>query len=182
MNGPAPTPTGVNEMAEEISDAAVIERSWRDPERFSMIFDRYFRQIHRYVASRLGHSAADDVAAETFLVAFDQRERYDLAQPRARAWLYGIASNLIGRHRRAEVRLYRALARSAVEGDDLGHADQVAERVSAEQMHARLAEGLIGLSEGDRHVLLLVACAQLDYQEVALALGIPTGTVGWAHG
>jgi RNA polymerase sigma-70 factor (ECF subfamily) len=47
-----------------------------------MIFDRYYPQIHRYVASRLGPTAADDVAADTFLAAFDQRRRYDLTGPR----------------------------------------------------------------------------------------------------
>ncbi|HEY7486153.1 MAG TPA: RNA polymerase sigma factor [Streptosporangiaceae bacterium] len=165
-------------MAEQISDAEVIEKSRREPECFAVIFDRYFQQIHRYVASRIGLAAADDVAAETFLAAFDQRARYDLARPVARAWLYGIATHLIGRHRRAEMRMYRALARSAVDGDDGGHADRVAERISAEQLQPQLAAGLIELSEGDRNVLLLIACGQLGYDEVALALDIPAGTVG----
>ncbi|MFI6502037.1 hypothetical protein [Nonomuraea typhae] len=48
------------------------------------------------------------MAAETFLAAFDQRDRYDLSCPQARPWLYGIATNLIGRHRRGEIRFYRA--------------------------------------------------------------------------
>lgn len=34
---------------------------------FSPILDRYFGQVHGYVARRLGDSLADDVAAETFL-------------------------------------------------------------------------------------------------------------------
>ncbi|MGI8329985.1 RNA polymerase sigma factor [Actinomadura scrupuli] len=165
-------------MADEPSDADVIGRSRHEPEHFAVIFDRYFPRIHRYVASRLGHSAADDVAAETFLAAFDQRDRYDLARPEARAWLYGIATHLIGRHWRAEERMYRALERSGVDGDAGCHADRVAERISAEQMQPRLAAGLAGLAQGDRDVLLLVACGQLAYDEVALALGIPAGTVG----
>jgi RNA polymerase sigma-70 factor (ECF subfamily) len=45
-------------------------------------------------------------------------------------------------------------------------------------MQPRLAAGLARLSAGDRDVLLLVACAQLSYEEVAAALGIPQGTVG----
>jgi RNA polymerase sigma factor (sigma-70 family) len=173
-----PPPTGVAWMPDETSDADVIEKSRREPERFAVIFDRYFPQIHRYVASRLGHSAADDVAAETFLTAFDRRGRYDLGRPKASAWLYGIATHLIGRHWRAEERMYRALERSGVDGDDGGHADRVADRVSAEQMQPQLAAGLAGLSQGDRDALLLTACGQLSYDEVALALDIPAGTVG----
>jgi len=160
------------------SDADVIKESLREPERFAVLFDRYFAQIHRYAAARLGHSPADDVAAETFLAAFDKRSRYDLDRPVARAWLYGIATHLIGRHWRSEVRLYRALSRTSFDGPDSGHADQVADRVSAQQLQPQLAAGLAALSSDDRDVLLLIACAQLSYDEVALALGIPSGTVG----
>jgi DNA-directed RNA polymerase specialized sigma24 family protein len=63
-------------------------------------------EIHGYVARRLGASLAEDVASETFLIAFDRRRRYDVAYPSARPWLYEIASNLVARHRRAEVRRY----------------------------------------------------------------------------
>ncbi|WP_116023192.1 RNA polymerase sigma factor [Thermomonospora umbrina] len=170
-----PTPLLV---AEGLTDASIIERSRREPERFSMIFDRYFTAIHRYASARLGPAAADDVAAETFLAAFDRRHRYDLAHPEARAWLYGIATNLIGRHRRSEVRLYRALSRSTTREDTGDHAARVADRVSAQRIGPDLARGLAGLSKGDRDALLLVACAQFSYAEVARALNIPVGTVG----
>ncbi|MEV0383156.1 RNA polymerase sigma factor [Nonomuraea sp. NPDC050643] len=169
-------------LAAEPDDASVIANSRDQPEWFSVIFDRYFTAIHRYAAARLGPGAADDVAAETFLAAFDQRDRYDLTRPEARAWLYGIATNLIGRHRRGELRLYRALSRSAarddVEGRVEGHADRVTDRVTAEQLSPRLARGLESLSRGDRDALMLVACADLSYAEVAFALNIPIGTVG----
>ena len=42
--------------------------------------------------------------ADTFLAAFRQRDRYDLSRTDARPWLYGIATNLVGRHRRSEIR------------------------------------------------------------------------------
>jgi len=176
-----PPGTRVEESAEP-SDSTVIAQSRDDPERFSVIFDRYFTEIHRYIASRLGHGPADDVAAETFLAAFAQRDRYDAAQPRARAWLYGIATNLVRRHRRSEARAYRALARAPADAESGGYADQVADlvadKVSAQQMRPRLAAALAGLPIGDRDVLLLVACGELSYEEVALALDIPTETVG----
>ncbi|MBO2458346.1 RNA polymerase sigma factor [Actinomadura violacea] len=164
-------------MPERTTDASIIERSRREPELFSAIFDRYFAAIHRYAASRIGTAAADDVAAETFLAAFDQRDRYDLAYPEARAWLYGIATNLIGRHRRGEVRLYRTLARTAGR-DEADHADRVTDRVAAEGLSPGLARGLARLSKGDRDALLLVVCAEFSYSEVARALAIPVGTVG----
>jgi RNA polymerase sigma-70 factor (ECF subfamily) len=165
-------------MSEETTDASIIERSRHEPELFSMIFDRYFIAIHRYAASRLGPGAAEDIAADTFLAAFDQRDRYDLAYPEARAWLYGIATNRIGRYRRSEIRLYRALGRSAARDDAGNHADRVADQVTAERLSPDLARGLARLSKGDRDALLLVVCAQFSYAEVAHALAIPIGTVG----
>ncbi|MEU4512203.1 RNA polymerase sigma factor [Nonomuraea wenchangensis] len=176
MHDPSPHPA--LRVAAETSDATVIANSRQEPEWFSVIFDRYFAAIHRYAAARLGPAAADDVAAETFLAGFDQRERYDLTRPDAKAWLYGIATNLIGRHRRDELRLYRALSRSAARDDVEGHADRVADRVSAQQLSPQLARGLRSLSRADRDALMLVACAGLSYAEAAFALGVPIGTVG----
>ncbi|RSN56733.1 MULTISPECIES: RNA polymerase sigma factor [Actinomadura] len=160
------------------TDASIIARSRDEPECFGQIFDRYFPAIHRYAAVRLGHAAADDLAAETFLAAFDRRDRYDTARPDARPWLYGIATNLISRHRRGETRHYRALSRAAGTDGSGDHADRIADRVSAQQLGPDLARGLSGLSRGDRDALLLVACAQLSYLETAAALGIAVGTVG----
>lgn len=161
-----------------MTDAQVIEQSRRHPERFGELFDRHFDTIHRYIHLRLGEQAADDLAAETFLRAFRGRDRYDPGRPSARAWLYGIASNLIADHARNEARRYRALARSAEPTAIDAHDDRVAQRVSAATMQPRLAAGLARLSPGDRAVVLLIACAELTYEEVADALGIPPGTVG----
>lgn len=160
------------------TDAQLIEVSLRRPERFGALFDRHHEAIHRYVHLRLGESAADDIAAETFLRAFRSRTRYDLSRPDARPWLYGIASNLVDGHRRAEARRYRALARSAEVTNVVSHDERVVQRVSAAVLQPRLAAGLAALSPGDRTVLLLVACAQLTYEEIAEALGVPRGTVG----
>jgi DNA-directed RNA polymerase specialized sigma24 family protein len=85
----------------DADDAGVIARSRREPALFAAIFDRHARHIHRYLVRRLGQVVADDVLAETFLIAFGKRGKYD------RPWLHGIATNLAARHRRTEVRELR---------------------------------------------------------------------------
>jgi RNA polymerase sigma factor (sigma-70 family) len=157
------------------TDAALIERSLTEPELFSEVFDRYYAEIHGYVSRRLGSSLADDVASETFLIAFDRRRRYDAAHPSARPWLYGIASNLVSRHHRAELRRYRALARSGV-FDVVDGMEGVAARLDAEALRGRLAVALLEVADPDREVLLLVAWGQLSCEEAARALGIRAGT------
>ncbi|MHA5050005.1 RNA polymerase sigma factor [Streptomyces sp. SD15] len=158
-------------------DAEVVARSLDEPERFASLYDRYAPDIHRYAARRLGTGAADDITAETFLIAFRTRARYDTDRPHARPWLYGIAGNLIGKQRRAEVRALRALARTGHDPVAESWSERADDRVTAQTAHAPLAGALAALSTGDRHVLLLVAWADLTYVEVAEALGIPVGTV-----
>ncbi|MDL4821307.1 RNA polymerase sigma factor [Actinomadura opuntiae] len=157
-------------------DGEIIARSRDEPECFAGVFDRHYGAIHGFAARRLGAGLADDVAAETFLIAFDRRGSYDVARGDARPWLYGIASNLISRHRRAEVRQYRALARAGASDVAEGHAERVAGRLDAQAARGALAAALGSLASGDRDVLLLVAWAQLGVQETAEALGIPAGT------
>ena len=166
--------------ARERDDAAVVARSVHEPDQFAAIYDRYFGEVYRYVAGRLGRDVADDLAAETFLVAFRKRDRFDPALGRVRPWLYGIATILVGQHRRAETRRYRALARAGrrVLGSVESHDDRVVDAVTAERLGRRLAAALADLGHGDRDVLLLVAISELTHQEVALALDIPYGTVG----
>ncbi|MEV0612812.1 RNA polymerase sigma factor [Nonomuraea sp. NPDC050404] len=161
----------------EGDDASHIERSLRESEAFAEVFRRHAAGITRYVARRLGADAADDVVAETFLTAFGQRGRYDLSRPNARPWLYGIATNLMGRHRRAEVHQLRVLERTGIDPVTAPFTDRSDDRVSAESARRRLAGALATLPGGHRDALLLVAWAGLTYPEVAEALNVRVGTV-----
>jgi RNA polymerase sigma factor (sigma-70 family) len=159
------------------ADGRALEASVREPDRFTVIFDRYFGQVHAYVARRLGTDIADDLAAETFLIAFRQRERFDRRNGVVRAWLYGIATNLIRRHRRDEVRAWRALAKVPLPVPASAPEDRITAQVTAQGASRDLAAALATLNAKDREVLLLVALGDLTYDEVAAALGIAYGTV-----
>jgi RNA polymerase sigma factor (sigma-70 family) len=147
-------------------DAEAIAASLSEPRAFVAVFDRHFDAIHGYLRRRVGKEIADELAAETFAQAFEHRKRYDLRRPDARPWLYGIAHNLLRHHYRDEERALRAYARSV----DLNASEPP---VPSSEIATLLAE----LSSDERDVLLLVAWAELEYAEVAEALGIPVGTV-----
>lgn len=159
------------------ADGEVIAASTADPERFAEIFDRHWAAIHRYVAWRLGAEIAEDVAADVFLVAFRNRGRYDRTRQDARPWLYGIATNVIGQHRRAERRRTELLARTEAVWASEPFDDRSDARVTAERLRPRLVSVLSRLSVSDRDLLLLTAWADLSYEETAQALGVPVGTV-----
>ena len=168
---------GQAEAATDADDAAVIQLSRHEPEYFTELFRRHAPYIQRYVVRRLGQDAADDIVAETFLLAFRQRDSYDQTRSDARPWLYGIATNLIGHHRRAEIRQYRALARTGADPVTESFTDRIDDRVSASTASRRLAAALARLSAELRDTLLLVAWGDLSYEETATALGVPVGTV-----
>jgi RNA polymerase sigma factor (sigma-70 family) len=161
----------------DADDATLIQLSRQEPELFTELFRRHAPHIQRYVVRRLGANAADDIVAETFLLAFRQRISYDLTRADARPWLYGIATNLIGRHRRAEIRLYRALARTGADPVTEPFTDRVDDRVSAGHASRQLAAALARLSAKLRDTMLLAAWSDLSYEEIAVALGVPVGTV-----
>ncbi|MER7441585.1 RNA polymerase sigma factor [Micromonospora avicenniae] len=158
------------------SDAELISQAGRSPECFAAVFDRHYRHVYAYAARRLGRDLAEDVASETFLVAFDRRAGYDTTRADARPWLYGIASNLIARQGTAESRRYKMLAQLG-HGDRVdAHDDAVVGRLDATAVRGRLAAALERLPQSVRDVLLLVAWAGLNQNEAAAALDIPPGT------
>ena len=158
-------------------DAALFAASARRPELLADVFDRHAPELLRYLTRRVGPHDAEDLLGDLFVVALERRASFDPAAASARPWLYGIASNLLHRHRRDEVRFLRALARLGDEPAVASFDERVEARVDSAAQSRPLAAALAGLSSGDRDVLLLVAWAGLAQDEVAAALGIPPGTV-----
>ncbi|NJD23871.1 MAG: sigma-70 family RNA polymerase sigma factor [Betaproteobacteria bacterium] len=127
-------------------------------------------RLRRYARALVGDRAgADDLVQDTleraWLRAGQWRPGSDL-----RAWLFGIMHNLrIDQLRRSgPVQLSldeeeHDVATRATQGDAL--------EVMA------LDRALAGLPEEQRAVLLLVAVEEMSYADIAVALGIPVGTV-----
>jgi RNA polymerase sigma factor (sigma-70 family) len=161
---------------DQLSDAKVLQSSLAEPEVFGRIFDRHFDPIRRYLVRRLGVAIGDELAAEVFARAFDLRGRYDESRGEVRAWLFGIAANLIRRHRRDERRRLMALTRVPTDREASEEAE-IDQRLDAGGQGQALVRGLLALSRHDRETLLLFVWGELSYLEVAQALELPIGTV-----
>ena len=158
-------------------DAANIAESLAEPERFAVLYDRYAGQLYRYAGRRLGAADAEDMVAATFLAAFRARGRFDTTRADARPWLFGILTKELAKQHRREGARLRAIARACTDVPEAGHADAVADDVTARAARQPLAKALTVLAPADRSVLLLIAWGDLTYDEVAQALAIPVGTV-----
>ena len=165
-------------MEDARSDAELIARAARQPDVFAVVFDRHFATIHRYLERRVGRDAADELAAEVFRIAFEQRSRFRPLHASALPWLYGLATNLALKRWRGDSRRLRALARlDSGDGELDAGLDGAVDRLTARAARARLLDALAGLPDGDRDVVVLFAWEDLSYEEIASALGIPVGTV-----
>lgn len=152
------------------SDSAAIAASIAEPSTFADVFERHYDIIFAYAAGRLGWSQAADIASETFLVAFATRRKFDEQRGSVRAWLFGIATNLIRNLRRREARRLRILAAQpgAIAQAELGETEVLSTEVRAafEQM-----------TQQQRDIVWLVDVMGLSYVEAAEALAVPLGTV-----
>ena len=154
-------------------DGELIRTSLTTPAAFGGIFESHYRAVDVYCVRRIGGDG-HDVSAATFTEAFRVRERFDTTCSNARPWLYGIASNLLRHHRRRERNRWRAVARSEPTTATTFDADA---RVDAHRLGGRLAGALRATPTRDRDALLLYVWADLTYEQIAEALGIPVGTV-----
>jgi RNA polymerase sigma-70 factor (ECF subfamily) len=129
-------------------------------QNFPSIFEANYGRVHAYAARRVGADAADDVAAETMMIAWRRRDALP-AEPLP--WLYGIARNLVARQHHSAARR-RALHRS-LELERAGPGEEPAGDPA-------LATAWAALRRGDREVLALIAWEELSVHEAATAMGV----------
>jgi RNA polymerase sigma factor (sigma-70 family) len=132
---------------------------------FEELFEEHFDAIYGYLARRVGPDLARDLAAETFTRGYAGRKRFNPRRGEPRAWLFGIANNLLRHHYRDEERRLAAFARVGVPREEAAFDEPP------------VAEALAVLSREERDVLLLFAWAELSYEQIAEALALPVGTV-----
>jgi RNA polymerase sigma-70 factor (ECF subfamily) len=136
---------------------------------FTAVYERHHRQVYAYAVGRVGRQLADEVVAETFLVAW----RRFAALPRGvpLPWLLAVARNVVRERYRDEIRHQAVTAEMrAWTGDAVVDvADGVTER-------AAVLAALAGLSDEDRELLTLVAWQGLAPAEAARVVGCSTGT------
>jgi RNA polymerase sigma-70 factor (ECF subfamily) len=129
--------------------------------RFAALYQARYAAIHAYAARRVGPHAADEIAAETFLVAW---RRWDAIPAEPLPWLYGVARNVVMRHWDQSARQQRTREALDHQRASVGH-------VAEEADDPRLWEAWAQLRPADREVLALVAWEELPVADAARALG-----------
>jgi RNA polymerase sigma-70 factor (ECF subfamily) len=132
------------------------------------LFAAHERRVLAYALRRTPTEAdAEDIAAETFLVAW--RRRADVPDD-ALPWLLGVARRLIANQRRSQRRRVGLFARL------IGQAAEPAGGV-VDSGSGPAQQALARLSTDDQELLRLVAWEELDRRSIGLVLGITPNAV-----
>jgi RNA polymerase sigma factor (sigma-70 family) len=167
-----------HEQAVELDDSVLWSRSRAgDVEAFGLLFERHARTIYNYCFRRVGDWAvAEDLVSIVFLEAWRRRKK-ELPRGKELPWLFGVATNVVRNRRRSERRYAAALRRVPAPDELASFADESAERLDDERLMAQALALLAELPRRDQEVFALCAWSELSYEDAALALGIPVGTV-----
>ena len=145
---------------------------------FAELFERHSSAVYNFCFRRLGDwAAAEDLMAATFLEAWRKRDQVQISVDSLRPWLLGVANNLLRNERRSNRRREAALRRVRL---DLPHEifeEDVAAKIDDEQRMQQILQLLSQMSVQDQEVIALVLWSGLTYDEAAVALAVPVGTV-----
>jgi RNA polymerase sigma-70 factor (ECF subfamily) len=153
-----------------ISDAQLVARArgGADEDAFRLIVERYQAAIRGFLRRLLSgdHGTADDLAQDTFLLAYRKLHSLRNAQGLA-SWLHSIAYRQFLQHVRKHGR-----TRLAEEPPDAGHDPRDA--TDSEWLLPRL---MALVSEPERACLTLAYAAGMSHPEISAVTGLPVGTV-----
>lgn len=162
----------------EPTDAELWQRAASgDNDAFGTLFERHGRLVYNFCFRRTADWAqAEELTSVVFLEAWRRHTDVRLAGSSAAPWLLGVATNVLRNARRAQRRHRAALERLPREHEP-DFSPDIDERLDDERQMATILRVVGTLPRADQEVLALCAWEGLTYEEAALALGTPVGTV-----
>jgi RNA polymerase sigma factor (sigma-70 family) len=165
--------------------AATDQELWQralagSSDAFGLLFERHARAVYTFCFRRSGSwSLAEDLTSDVFLLAWRRRSEvvFTAEAESVLPWLFGVALNLVRNRRRSERRATAAIARLDAAAKEADFSDEVVARLADERRMREVLAVFDRLPVHEQEVLALWAWAELDYEDCALALGVPIGTV-----
>ena len=164
----------------EATDEDLLERARSgDSRAFDLFLRRHSGRVFRWMVRAAGESDAEDLTQEIFLKAYRGLARYRGDAP-AQAWLAAIAHNTLKNRYRFRARFGRIFARRS---DDDPPPEPVSDerdpesKAQASEHRRFVAEALTKVPEEFRMPVVLRDIEGWNYEEIAVSLGLPVGTV-----
>lgn len=150
-----------------------------DPQAFSELFRRHSTAVYNHAFRRTGSwERAEDAVSVVFLETWRLRSKVILDEGGTiLPWLLGVANNVIRRQYRTRLRHARLLARLPPADAVPDHAIEVDQRLVDQQRMREVLQDMASLTVPEQEVVTLCLWAELTYEQAAVAMGIPVGTV-----
>ncbi len=144
---------------------------------FQQLVAKHQNRLYRFVVKHIGWGTdAEDLTQQAFVDAARSYSTFK-GESELSTWLYGIAMNLVRNYlSRAPHRRY-TFESDEVLADTSGNTPDPCKQLEQTQAVRALQHALEELPKEMREVLLLVALDELSYEEAAVMLSIPVGTV-----
>lgn len=144
-------------------------------EAFCALFEAVYARVRRYFLLRgLDAMTAEDLAQNVLVIVY--RRASDVREPELfLGWLFAVARNELLRHVRQARRQPELLAFETLSAELIARW----QTEPVEWRGAELQDWLSYLEPAERDLIVLRFVEELSYEELALALAIPLGTVKW---
>jgi len=155
------------------TDQTLLERALEGAEdAFTALYRRRQGAIYRFALHMTGSTAiAEDVTQEAFLALILHGSRYDEARGTVAAFLYGIARKLVLR------RLDRRDEAALEVPEDYAGPEDLLEDLTRRESIEQVRQAVLSLPPIFREAVVLCDLQDSSYEEAALALDCPVGTV-----
>lgn len=161
----------------QTDELELIAQSLRhDADAYGQLVERYKNALYRHCFALVRDEAtAEDIAQETFITAYYKLTQFDTSR-RFSTWLFKIATN------KALTHLKRTKVTLPLDTELVSSVVSASESLERQAEFAELHTAVAQLQPKYRAVISLYYWQGLPYEEIALALDVPVGTVkGWMN-
>jgi RNA polymerase sigma-70 factor (ECF subfamily) len=156
------------------SDQELLDRMLfqGDEDAFTSLYRRRQAPVYRFALQMTGNVVmAEDVTQETFIALIEHGRRFDASKGTLASFLYGIARNLVLRRLDRDRGWENAPSEEPVADDDV--LSDLTRRETVDQVR----RAVLSLPPAYREAVVLCDLQDLSYQDAAVALDCPVGTV-----
>jgi RNA polymerase sigma factor (sigma-70 family) len=150
----------------------------RDGDAFGELFERHADAVYNHCFRRTGSwSVAEDLTSVVFLEAWRRRRQVEFHGESVLPWFLAVANNAI-RNSDRSIRRYRRLLSKLPRPTPIpDQSEEAIGRVDDERTMRNVLEAFNRLSAQDQEIVSLCDWTGLGYEDAAMALGVPIGTI-----
>ncbi len=158
-------------------DQKLVQDAQQDPQRFAVLYDKYFDQIYRYVYRRVSDKEmVQDLVSQTFYDALAHIKSFEWRGYPFSSWLYKIAHNNV-------LKWYREQSKAQkVNLDDINElADLTVDQkrdASQKEKQLEVQKVLDQLEPEEREIIRLKFFEEVSNIEIAEIMGLSANHIG----